>query len=195
MLSTDGRQRRTPARVRPHFPFSYPLSNYLLGDCLISGQAVIPRNYGVFSVHKDIVPNVFLSSIYNHFLLLNSRLIWILTTCQFQHTSPTNISFLGREEAQTMWSCVVLFLFYDWCRASDYFQVFQIFSWPACYFPPLSSFGNECDHEVQSYKGCVHHFPLMSVSLFNHKFTVFIHVNSLRYSHSICVDCLNFDLL
>lgn len=98
-----------PEKVRPNFPFSCSLSSYLLGECLISGQTVFLRNYGVFSVHKDIVPNVFSpSNIYNHFLLLNSRLIWILTICQFQHTSPINISFLGREEAQMMWSCVVL---------------------------------------------------------------------------------------
>lgn len=48
-----------PEKVRPNFPFSYSLSDYLLGDCLISGQTVIPRNYGVFNVHRDIVPNVF----------------------------------------------------------------------------------------------------------------------------------------
>lgn len=97
-----------PQKQKAQLPSPYSFSYCLLGDCLISGQTVIPRYYGVFRVHKIIVPNVFPTSIYNHFLLLNSRLIWILTTCQFQHASPINISFLGREEAQTMWSCVVL---------------------------------------------------------------------------------------
>lgn len=107
VLSTDWRLER----IRPSFPFQI-LSQTTCWVTLISGQIAIPRNDGIFSVHKDIVPNVFFffpsSSIYNCFLLLNGRLIWILTICQFQHTSPINISFLGREEAQMMWSWLVL---------------------------------------------------------------------------------------
>lgn len=58
-LSTDERQKYALKEEGPNLPFSCSLSKYLLGDCLISGKTVIPRNYGVFRVHKDIVAYIF----------------------------------------------------------------------------------------------------------------------------------------
>lgn len=53
VLSTDWR----PERRRPSSPFQI-LSQTTCWVTLISGQTAIPRNDAIFSVHKDIVPNV-----------------------------------------------------------------------------------------------------------------------------------------
>lgn len=57
VLSTD----RRPERRRPSSPFQI-LSQTTCWVTLISGQTAIPRNDAIFSVHKDIVPNVLVFS-------------------------------------------------------------------------------------------------------------------------------------